>query len=167
MNPEHLHLALNHIPIIGLACSLIPIVAGILAKNKTALISGLVLAVVCGWTTPVVMETGEMAYERYESGSVRRYLDPGFEDPLEAHEHRAEKGSVVFYVAAVLATLSLGLALWRFEAGRWAAILTALACLASVATGVWIADSGGKIRRVDFRDNAPASLPAAGEHDAH
>lgn len=167
MNPEHLHLALNHIPIIGLACSLVPIVAGILAKNKTAMISGLVLAAVCGWTTPVVMETGEMAYERYESGSVRRYLDPAFKDPLETHEHRAEKGSVVFYAAAVLATLSLVLAIWRFEAGRWAAVLTVLACLASVAAGVWIADSGGKIRRVDFRDNAPGSLPVTGEEDTH
>jgi len=160
MNPEHLHLALNHIPIIGLACSLVPIVAGILARNKTAMVAGLVLAAVCGWTTPAVMETGEMAYERYESGSVRRYLDPDIKDTLEMHEHRAEKGSVVFYVTAVLATISLGLALWRFEAGRWAAILTALACLASVVAGVWIADSGGKIRRVDFRDNAPGKLPA-------
>lgn len=160
MNPEHLHLALNHIPIIGLACAMIPIVAGILAKNKVALVSGLVLAAVCGWTTPAIMETGEMAYERYESGSVRRYLDPAIKDPLEMHEHRAEQGSVVFYVAAALATVSLGLAWWRFDAGRWAAILTVMACLASVVAGVWIADSGGKIRRVDFRDQAPGILPS-------
>ena len=115
MNPEHLHLALNHIPIIGLACALVPILFGILANHKITLISGLVLAMVCGWTTPLVMETGDEAGERYMSGSVRRYLDPDVKSAFEAHENRADKGSIVMYAAAVLATISLGLAFWRLK----------------------------------------------------
>jgi hypothetical protein len=157
MTAEHQHLALNHLPIIGLACASLPVLAGILTKNKTTLLTGLFLAAVCGWVTPVVMQSGEYAYERYEIGSVKPYLDPEVRIWMEQHEERAEKGSKVMLAAAVLATICLPLTFWRFDLGRWASLLVVLACLASVAAGIWIADSGGKIRRVDFREETPLS----------
>ncbi|MGA0334305.1 MAG: hypothetical protein ACO3NW_10155 [Kiritimatiellia bacterium] len=41
MTPEHLHLALNHLPLLGAALSLIPILIGLLTRNRMTLLSGL------------------------------------------------------------------------------------------------------------------------------
>ncbi len=154
MTPEHLHLALNHIPIIGLACAAVPLFWGIVTQSRPALVSGLLLAVLCGGVTFAVMETGEQAAERYENPPVSNYLDANFEHFLEIHEERAEAGSKAMYAAASLAVLSLILLFWKPSAGRWSCVLVLLACLAAVAAGIRIADAGGQIRRPDFRSSS-------------
>ena len=156
MNAEHLHLALNHIPFLGSAFALIPILIGILKKNKITMMSGLLLAALAGWMTPLVMETGEDAYERYEHGPVEAFLDPDFEDYLEIHEERAEFWSKILYASAVISTIAL-ITLFRCEKyGRYMAMASAVLCLFAFAAGVWISLSGGKIRRPDFRDSPPS-----------
>ena len=158
MTPEHLHLVLNHFPIIGLACACVPLFIGIVKNSRTTIISGLLLAAVCGWMTFAVMETGEQASERYETAPISNYLDANFAHYLDIHEERADKGSKVMYAAAVLATLNLILIVWNAPVGRWASIVVLIACLLSAAAGVWIADAGGKIRRPDFRTLPPQSV---------
>ncbi len=170
--PEHLHLALNHLPFLGSGMALIPILAGLLNRNKVALAAGLLLAALAGWTTPFVMETGETAYERYKKGPVAAYLDAQVEEYLEVHEHRAEAWSKVVYASAVLSTLSLGILFWREKAARWFAAGAAALCLASLLAGIWIAESGGPIRRPDFRaapaaGAQPVPLPHKVEHGHH
>jgi hypothetical protein len=91
--PEHLHLALNHLPFLGAGFAIIPLAIGFITKNKNAVLSGLLIAALSGWLTPIVMETGESAYERYEKGPIAQFLDPQAEQFLETHEHRA--GGVV------------------------------------------------------------------------
>jgi len=45
--PAHLHLALNHVPIIGLAVAFLPALIGILFHSRGALASGLVAVILC------------------------------------------------------------------------------------------------------------------------
>ena len=71
MRPEYVHLFLNHIPIIGLAFAVIHLLLGLIKNNSTTLLAGLLIAVLSGWTTPFVMDSGEHAYERYKQGSSR------------------------------------------------------------------------------------------------
>jgi hypothetical protein len=168
--PEHLHLALNHLPFLGAGFAIIPLAIGFITKNKNAVLSGLLIAALSGWLTPIVMETGESAYERYEKGPIAQFLDPQAEQFLETHEHRAEVWSKAMYVNAVIATLCLGLLLWK---PNWAASLSGAAivfCLVALFSGIWIAESGGLIRRPDFRGdqitgstNAPQRIKA--DHD--
>lgn len=171
MNPEEIHLAINHLPFLGSGFAAILIIAGIFLRNRALLLIALATAAVSGWMTPLVMETGEQAYERYEEGPVRRYLDPDFENSLEIHEDRAETWSKLMVVSALLSTLTFALAFRQYEAARKFAFLAALLCLASLFSGIWIADSGGKIRRPDFRDlsvessTAPIDAPIDYEDD--
>lgn len=160
MTQEHFHIAMNHLPFLGSGIALIPIAVGIILRSKATLITGLAMAAVFGWMTPLVMATGEAAYERYENGPVRVFLDSNVEQALEAHEERAETWSKVMYLSAVISTLALGITLWRFAVGRYVSIAAVLFCLAALGSGMWIAESGGKIRRPDFR------LPDTGESGA-
>jgi hypothetical protein len=155
MTPEHLHLALNHIPVIGLGCALVPLLIGLYHNQRATLVSGLLLAAASGWMTPLVMETGEEAYERYERGPVASLLDAGADEAMEIHEERAELWSVAMYVAAAVASFGLLVAWlrpsWLFGVG----CLAVVACIAGNLAGIWVAESGGKIRRPDFRASAP------------
>lgn len=164
MTAEHLHLAINHIPFLGSAFAFIPILLGILTKNRVTMMSGLLLAAVAGWMTPLVMESGEEAYERYEDGPVKPYLDANAEHFLEEHEETAETWSKVFYVSAVISTIAL-LILFRSEKyGRYFAMAAAVLCLASLLAGIWISQTGGRIRRPDFREPATSTLSTGPEH---
>lgn len=153
MTPEHLHLAVNHLPIIGLGFAIIPLIIGIYTNNRVTIFSGLVIAMIGGWATPIVMESGEQAIERYEKGSVTRYLDAKVGPVLEAHEERAETGSKAMLAAAVLATISFLLSFWKPVWARRVSVIVVIACVISVVCGIWIADAGGKIRRPDFRSD--------------
>jgi hypothetical protein len=156
MTPEHIHLVLNHVPVIGTAIACVVLVWGILRNQRELLLCGLVIAAASAWVTPLLMSTGESAYERYEDGEVAKYLDPNAHTYLEAHEERAHTWSKLMYVTALLASAGLAASLWRRNLARWSAIPVALSCAISVAAGVWIAESGGKIRRIDFRGPSPS-----------
>ncbi len=166
LTPEHIHLAVNHLPFLGAAFAVIPMLFGLAMRSRPAILAGLTIAALAGWSTPLVMATGEGAYDRYEKGPVARFLDPGAEHYLEEHEERAETWSKVMYASALVATLGL-IAVARNE--RWsrpAAFLALVFCLASVAAGVWISESGGKIRRPDFRQaDAGSSSSYKHSHD--
>lgn len=162
--PEHLHLALNHLPFLGAGFALIPLAIAWLTKSKPAALAGLLIAAISGWMTPIVMETGEEAYERYEDGPIAGFLDPQTEAYLEVHEHRAEAWSKVMYASAVVASLSLALLLWKPEWVRATSAAAAALCIASLLSGIWIAESGGQIRRPDFRD-APTSAAPQNSHE--
>lgn len=162
MTPEHLHLALNHLPLWGAGFALIPLLIGLVSGQKTTVLAGLVIAAVSGWATPIVMATGEAAYDRYEHGPVAAHLDSAAGQALEIHEHRAEDWSVVLYANAVAATLGIG---FLFAKPVWRRAVSAgamLFCAAALLAGIWIAQSGGPIRRPDFRV-APVQSPMPSE----
>ena len=166
--PEHLHLALNHIPFLGAGLALIPLFIGFLAGQRSTIVAGLLIVAASGWMTPLVMETGESAYERYEKGPVASFLDARAETALEQHEHRAEAWAPVLYVSTIVSTIALALIFWKERWKRFLAFVCAAFCTASLLAGIWIANSGGLIRRPDFRSEdltTPSSPKQNAYHD--
>jgi hypothetical protein len=161
ITPEYLHLALNHIPFLGAGFALVPLVIGLFSGRRSAVLAGLLIAVLSGWATPIVMETGEAAYERYEHGPVAKYLDPAAENAMEIHEHRAEDWAKAMLAGTVVSSLCLGMLVWKPRWTRGLACVSAVACVLTLASGIWIAQSGGPIRRPDFRTTA--SVPSGAE----
>jgi hypothetical protein len=159
ITPEHLHLALNHLPFLGAGFAIIPLAIGFITKNKNPVLAGLLIAVLSGWVTPIVMATGESAYERYEKGPIANFLDPQAEQFLEIHEHRAEAWSKAMYANAGISTLCLGLLLWKPNWTRSLSGIATVFCLVSLFSGIWIAESGGLIRRPDFRGDQITGVP--------
>jgi hypothetical protein len=157
---EHLHLALNHLPFLGAAFAIIPLLIGLFKHQRTTVFAGLIIAIISGWATPFVMNTGESAYERYEEGPIASYLDPQAEEYLEVHEHRAEAWSKVMYASAVICSLGIIVLIWRPRVIVPVASLAALSCVASLGSGIWIAESGSTIRRPDFRSESLESNSA-------
>lgn len=151
MNPEKLHLALNHFVFLFPLAALVPLVLGLICRNKLTMISGLIIASVGSLLTGVVMGTGEAAYERYQEGPVAVHLDEGAQAALVHHEEVAHKWAKVMYGLLLVTLAALVMAWWKPALLRPMVVAVVVLCVASVAIGVYIADTGGEIRRPDFR----------------
>ena len=159
--PAHLHLALNHVPIIGLAVACLPVLVGILFHSRGALVSGLLAVLLCAGTTPVIMETGEAAREAFVDGSVQPAPDDAGNAAFHQHAGRARATAPVVYAAGILALVAL-LAVIRYpRQAAWIGGAVLAGCLLSIALSVWTAEAGGRIRHEEFRASlAPLPSPA-------
>ncbi|MFN0138735.1 MAG: hypothetical protein ACKVQW_01445 [Pyrinomonadaceae bacterium] len=164
MDPLHIHLLLNHFPVIGTIIGIALLVLGFFTKSDA--IKRASLAVVFGialLTIPVYL-TGEPAEERVEkSVGVSKAL-------IEEHEDAAMPALIAIEVTGVVALIGLFVS---FRAPRFATVSFAAALILSLVTfGLMArtANLGGQIRHVEIRTGAPATNnenPAAtkGEKD--
>lgn len=143
MNASHLHLILNHIPILGILFGIWVLLGGLLFKSRpvqyTALITFILTAIV---TIPVV-KTGDEAEHTIEHLA-------GISEPLiEEHEELAETG---LWLTASLGILSIvGMLLMKREIGNKAIPLILL--LLAVPVFAWmiqVGNSGGNIRHTEI-----------------
>ena len=167
LSPAHLHLALNHIPIIGIAVSCLPIVIGILAQCRTTIAVGLLSTLLCAAAMPTIMQTGGDAAHNFDIGKNLPALDAAGQAALDAHADRADKTTPVIYACAILAVLAL-LALIKFpQAATWLSSAVLLGNVISISLGIWTAQAGGRIRHPEFRppttldQSATTPTPAA------
>ncbi|HLB33585.1 MAG: hypothetical protein A3F67_08615 [Verrucomicrobia bacterium RIFCSPHIGHO2_12_FULL_41_10] len=174
LTPAHLHLALNHIPIIGLAFASFPIVIGILARCRTTIATGLLATLLCASVMPTIMQTGHDASQNFKSGINQPPLDEAGKIALHLHANRARKTTPVVYSSALLAILAL-LALIKFShpsfanAATWLSAAVLLGNTIAILLAIWTADAGGHIRHLELRSltlcdqtatNSPTSVLA-------
>lgn len=149
--PEHLHVALNHVALIGLPVAIIPLAIALIRKDRGALLSGLLIVLICGLSIPIVMETGDGAAERLITGEAGVHLDRAATSFLLEHEKRADVAATVVYITTGLA--AAGLLIMRIKP-KHQYILAAVAltaCIICTALLVWTAEAGGQIRHPEFR----------------
>lgn len=157
MTPEKIHLALNHFVVVGLVLAMVPLAVSVVTRSYPALLSGLLVMVLSAGATPFIMGSGEGAFERYEAGEVREHLDAAVEPILREHEERGHFWSKVLYGVLGLSALGLVLSARDRRWHRRVALVCLLGCLVGAASAVWVAESGGEIRRPDFRGEREAS----------
>ncbi len=157
MDAAHLHLMLNHLPIMGS-----PLVAGLLfwglsRRSRDVLRTGLGAAVVIAALSYPVFLTGEPAEEQLEDTAWLK------ERLVHEHEERAEAGLIAILLTGALA----GVVLWQSRAGRSVPTSTAGLTIAGlvVSSGLfgWSALAGGQIRHDELRaGTSNIVIPAEG-----
>jgi uncharacterized membrane protein len=158
LNPAHLHIMLNHVPLFGSLFAALLIAWGLLRKSEDVLRLGLALAFVVGIATWGVQLTGEPAEEVIENlaGVSRRMI--------HAHEEAAEWATYIIAAAGVIALLALLLVRRRHRAARGLSILALVISLVGFAAVSRAALLGGEIRHPEARSDfvTPAE---SGEHE--
>ncbi|HET7233465.1 MAG TPA: hypothetical protein VFJ16_25870 [Longimicrobium sp.] len=145
MNPAHLHLMVNHVPVFGTIFAALLIGWGLLRKSEDVLRLGLILAVLIGIATWGVQLTGEPA-EHALAGTQ------GFQRRLvHAHEEAAELSTYVISLSAVLALVTLVLMRRRRGAARGLAVVTLIAAFAGFGLVSRAALLGGEISHPEAR----------------
>jgi hypothetical protein len=152
VDAAHIHLMINHLPIIGT-----PLVAGLmlwglLRRSRELQRTAMGAAIMVAALTYPVFLTGEPAEERVEDSSWMQ------ERLVHEHEERAEAGLI-----AILLTGMLGaVVLWQSRGGRSVPIGTASLTLGGlvVSSGLlgWAALAGGVIRHDELRGGAASAV---------
>jgi len=153
MNDAHLHMVVNHFPIIGTIFGLGILVTGMFMKNNAVKNTAYVLFVVAAIFAAFSMGTGEGAEELVEDmPSVGKQI-------IHEHEEIAEKFAVVLYATGFFGLLSLFASYKKYRfATVFSYITLALALVAGVLTKI-VGTTGGEIRHTEIRAN---SIPTAG-----
>jgi uncharacterized membrane protein len=139
MNLPHLHLMLNHVPVLGTLFGLVLLAWGIMRRNDALQRAALVTFTVVALIAIPVYLTGEPAEEAVEhlAGTVDSAIDP--------HEDAALISFIAMELLGALALGALLLSRTRFKP----ALVVRGAFVIAVLTGglmVWTANLGGRIR---------------------
>jgi hypothetical protein len=161
MNAASLHLAVNHVPVVGLP--LIAVLLAAAAARRSRELSG------AGFAGLALMAAAAFAALK-TGGAAHEFMDgvPGVQHPLiHAHGHAA-RGA--WYGALALGALGLGglAALRRSKAFPLA--LTAVAVLGAAAVSVdmgWVAHLGGLIRHPEIASDYKPTVAAPDHDDDH
>ena len=145
MNPAHLHLLVNHIPILGGIFAVLLLAWGWLRRDASILRLSLALFVILAAAAIAVHSTGDAAADTAERlPDVTREL-------IDAHESAAGKATTVFFVAGLVALAGLIAYRKRPVPPAW---FLALLPLVGAATAVMVARAGmlgGEIRHTETR----------------
>ena len=156
MSWAHIHLALNHVPVIGLLIVLLLLVIATLRRSTELTRASYGLLVLMAASAVVVYLTGEPAEELVENL-------PGFSEAIvEEHEEVALIATIGMGVLGLVALVGL----IRFRAPRIAPAWydRGVLLLALLMGGVmaWTANLGGQIRHSEIRADRGATLDSRG-----
>ena len=144
MSILHLHLLLNHVPVIGIVFALLLLGVAWMRRSDELGKAALGLLALLGLVSIVVFLTGEPAEE------IAEQL-PGFSETLtERHEEAARVATIVMAASGVLALM----ALWRFRhraLARWVVPAAMILSLGAAAPMAYAANLGGMIRHTEIR----------------
>lgn len=147
MSATHLHLVLNHIPILGVPFGIALLVAGVLRHSEELKKAALVTFALAALMVAPVFLTGEPAEESVE------HLVGVSESLIERHEELAELSLGLTSCLGVLSLITL--VVWRkkeIPGGVQAAVLAL--SLFSTATLAVTGAAGGQIRHSEIRQTA-------------
>ena len=144
MSFTHLHLLLNHFPVIGTIIGIALLGVAVTRKNTELMKTTLGLFAALGVITVIVYFTGEPAEEAIEKL-------PGFSEAItERHEEFALVATIVLASFGALALSAL--AVFRGKSmPRWVTLFSLVLALASGAVMGYTAMLGGQVRHTEVR----------------
>ena len=152
MSLTHLHLLLNHFPVVGTIIGVALLGFAVMRKNTDLTKAALGLFAALGAITVIVYFTGEPAEKAIEKL-------PGFSEAIiERHEEIALVATVVL---SSFGAFALGaLAVFRGRSlPRWVTLSSLVLVLASAAVMGYTAMTGGQIRHTEVRPGSIAVSP--------
>ena len=146
MDASHIHLLLNHFPILGTLIATVILLWGIFQKNHAIkMLAAAVLVAMALIAIPVYL-TGEPAEEKIE------HLPDFVESLVELHEDAALVALIIMELTGAVALGAFFLGIRRGIASNsgfmWVAVLSVVSCIAMARVGYL----GGQIRHTELRD---------------
>jgi len=148
MNDAHLHMVVNHFPIIGTILGLGILITGIILKNNSVKNTAYVLFIVAAIFAAFSMGTGEGAEEMVEDmPSVGKQI-------IHEHEEMAEKLAIVLYVLGLISLAGLYLNFKNNAKAKFVSFVAVLVAIVGVYFAQQTGTTGGEVRHTEIRANA-------------
>lgn len=152
MNEAHLHLLVNHFPIIGALFGLGILITGMLLKNNSVKNTAYILFIIAAIFAAFSMGTGEGAEELVEDlPNIGKKI-------IHEHEEVAEKFAIIMYVTGLFGLLSFYTALKNHKLAKTFSFITLAFALLAAVFSKSVGTTGGEIRHTEIRSNATIPL---------
>lgn len=146
MNDAHLHLVVNHFPIIGTILGLGILIAGLFFKNDTIKNTAYCLFIVGAIFAFASMATGEGAEEMVEDmPTVGKKI-------IHVHEEMAEKLAIVLYLLGIVSMAGLYTNSKKHAQAKLISFLTLAIAAIGIILGIKTGTTGGKVRHTEIRE---------------
>ncbi len=160
MNDAHLHMVVNHFPIIGTIFGLGILISGLILKNNSVKIVAYSLFTIAALFTALSMSTGEGAEELVEDmPNIGKQI-------IHEHEELAEKLALVLYAIGALSLVSIYFSIKKISLLKYTTIVTLLLAVISVFLAQKVGTSGGEIRHTEIRANSNLPIDKAETQEA-
>lgn len=146
MNEAHLHMVVNHFPIIGTILALGILIVGLILKNHSVRNTSYVLFIVAAIFGALSMGTGEGAEEL-----VKDMPNVGWEI-IHEHEEIAEKLALLLYVLGLLSIIALYLNFKKNTKEKLVSLCIVGIGVVSLFLVQKVGTSGGEIRHTEIRE---------------
>ena len=161
MNTAHVHLLLNHVPVVGTLLGLLILVIGAWRKSEEIKKAALIVFGVIALAAIPAYLSGDPAEDAVKG-------IPGVSKAIiESHESAA---AVSFTGVVILGAVGLaGLFLYRRDKSipSWFASSTLIGALVVCGLMAWTANLGGQIRHTEIRGGDSTSIPATSPPGHH
>lgn len=148
MNDAHLHMVVNHFPIIGSIFGLGVLTVGIILKNKTIKNTAYSLFIVAAIFAAISMATGDGAEEMVEDmPNIGRKI-------IHDHEETAEKLAIVLYLLGIISVAGLYTNFKNHSKAKLVSFLALTISLVAIFLAKETGTSGGEIRHTEIRTDA-------------
>lgn len=144
MNYAHLHLILNHIPVVALPLATLFLLFAFVKKNQQMKKFSLLMLILIGLVTLPVYFTGEPAEKLIED------FPQVTEDVIHPHEEMGEKALIISLIAAALAVSALVVVKDEKRNQQLVAVTLVVAAFGSMTLG-YTGYTGGQIRHTEAR----------------
>lgn len=147
MNDAHLHMVVNHFPIIGTILAIGILTAGLLNKNQSIINTAYVLFIIGAVFGILSMNTGEGAEELVEDM-------PGIGwKIIHDHEELAEKMALLLDILGILSVIGFYFQYKRNPKQKLVSYLILILGIASLFVIQKVGTSGGEIRHSEIRND--------------
>jgi hypothetical protein len=144
-NPAYRHVVLNHFPITGLLLAWVVLLVGVVRRDRSISLLGLLLVAVTAGSAVFVMSAGEDAYPR-----IREGLDAAGRLRLDRHADLAGFWGLGLYATGAVAIAAFVLSWWRQQLTTASSTVVAVVAFVSLVAVVVIAEAGGRIRHAEL-----------------
>jgi hypothetical protein len=152
INWAHVHLMVNHFPVIGVLGAILLFLYALIKKSEELKIVSLGVFVIIALITIPVFFTGEAAE------NVVKKLPGVTETDIGRHEEFAEYSITVMEILGAASLLGLYFIFKSGTAPKWLLSIVILLSLLTAALIGFTANLGGQIRHTEIREGAGSSL---------
>lgn len=150
MNEAHIHMLVNHFPIIGLFFGLGVLLFGVVKKNSVLKSAAYVMLIICVISGQLAMMTGDKAEHFVED------LPDFTHNVIHEHEEAAEAFMIPMYVLGLVSIVGLYAQSKKHSFEKWISYLALVLGVVCVFLSKNSGTTGGEIRHTEIRENSSA-----------
>lgn len=160
MNEAHLHMVVNHFPIIGMILGLIILLGGLFLKNNTVKNVSYFLIIIAAVFSAISMATGEGAEELVENmPEVGKKI-------IHIHEEAAEKFAIVAYLSGIASLIGLYMNIKQKAKANLVSYVVVVLAVVAAFLSKSVGTTGGEVRHTEIRENGTSNqMNTSSEHE--